>query len=727
MFPGRVNSRRVADTEIEMPLGENGQTACIISQDSSISAASASHQERAVDLNEDAASLADDMSSTCNTSWGNPCPPQCVEAGIDKGAFKVKKAEAGEGKRYKTKFQRFDSFLTDTWAPEVFWCVVAIAFLVGMSVFLAAHQGVPQPQWPYGISINTVVTLLVGAMVGALASVLSACIGQTKWQWFASPRVLSDIETFDGATRNLWGKLQLLTHGHGREHRLANYGCLIGLGTLAIGPFSQQIVQYYHCFPVSSNHFAWLPRVNNYTAGSRVYPGHSQLDPEMASAIYTGILDPHKTDAGAIQSFRCDSGNCTLPQFSTLGMCHSCHEILKLINANETFSGYWLDNWVENPSWNWWREDARVGWTNESRTTHYTYTPYTMLSSRKTLRFDPSIGDAPFDDLITIDYLTLNINATCNTTMGDTETCPKHPWAVRCSLYPCIKTFNANITNSVLSENLTSSFPLKKSNISAIEVTTSENLTWSYAVNTTLRHGQRVDCKPSSNPTTINTVPITINKTSPISSNETVTWYPEDCVYSMGYPAALAINQFLSVLFDANSLESHNESVYDLFGSYWLKTFYNNGMANISTADTYFESLAATMTASMRQTGQGTVLADVIGSVLQSETCIRIRWPWLTLPVFFVLATVGFLISTIMSSAWRGAWKSSFLAAVSFGAHNAALEPLEPLEPKSLQSDMIETAKHMRVQLYVNQQMTPVNSVLTVEANQAAIVTQLPT
>ncbi|KAK5627373.1 hypothetical protein RRF57_003088 [Xylaria bambusicola] len=697
MFPGRAHSRRIADTRIELPLRENGQIACIIGRDPSISATSAPDEERAVGLNEDEA-LADNVSSAWDIGRGNPSPAPHVEARMERGSSEVKKGEEVKGERCKTRFQRFDSFLTDTWALEVFWCVLAITILVGIFAFLAAHQGIPQPQWPHGISINTVISLLVDAIVGTLAS------------WFASPRVLSDMEIFDGATRSFWGKLQLLMHGRGRKH------CLIALGTLAIGPFSQQIVQYYNCFSVSSSHLAWLPRSNNYTAGSRVYPGHSQLDPEMASAIYTGILNPPKTRASAIKSFSCDSGNCTLPRFSTLGMCHSCHEILELIHTNETFPGYWLDNWVGNPSWNWCREDARVGWTNESWATPYTYTPYTMLSSRKTLGFDPLIGDAPFDDLITLDFLTLNVNAACNATIEDVETCPKHPWAVRCSLYPCIKTFNAKITNAVLSENLTSSIPLKKSNISAIEVTTSENLTWSYAVSTTLRHGQSVDCKPSSIQTPINIVSITSNRTIPISSNETVTWYPEDCVYSMGYPAALAINQFLSVLFDVNSLESRNGSVYDLFGSYWLKTFYNNGMANISTANTYFESLAAAITATMRQTGQSAVLADAIGSVLQSETCIRIRWPWLTLPVFFVLATVGLLISTIMSSAWRGAWKSSFLAAVSFGAHNAAFELLEPLDSKSLQSGMVETANHIRVQLYFGQQMTPVNSVPSVEA-----------
>ncbi|KAI3329504.1 hypothetical protein F4824DRAFT_506083 [Ustulina deusta] len=482
MLSGRVHSQRVADTAMELSFEENSQVACIINRGSSLDAASTPHQGQAVNLNEDAALITGGMSSGCNTNRNNSCPAPCLRARADQEAVEVNKAEEGEGKRYKTRYQRVDSFFTDTWALEVFWCVVAIAFLVGISVFLAVHQDVPRPQWPYGISINTIVSLLVGAMGDALASVLSACIGQTKWQWFASPQVLSDIETFDRATRDPWGKLQLLTHRYWHGHYLANCGCLIALGALAIGPFAQQIVQYYNCFSVSPNHLAWLPRANNYTAGSRVYPGHSQLDPKMASAIYTGILDPHKTDAGAIKSFSCDSGNCILPQFSTLGMCHACHEIRELIHRNETFSGYWLDNWTEDPSWDWWREDARVGWTNESRTTHYTYTPYTMLSSRKTLGFDPSIGDAPFDDLITLDFLTLNIDATCNTTTGETETCAKHPWAVRCSLYPCIKTFNANITNSVLLENLTSSVPMKKSNISAIEVTTSENLTWSYAL-----------------------------------------------------------------------------------------------------------------------------------------------------------------------------------------------------------------------------------------------------
>ncbi|KAI0970523.1 hypothetical protein F4678DRAFT_479936 [Xylaria arbuscula] len=684
--------------------------------------AHAPHQEREADVSEYATFLADGISSACNAGRCSSCPPLFIEARTHKAASKPNQTEKGREKRCKSKFEEFESFWTDTWAFEVFWCIVAIAFLGGMLTFLAAHDGVPQPKWPYGISTNSVVSLLAGAMVGALTSVLSACIGQTKWQWFASSRVLSDIETFDGATRGLLGKLQLLAHGYGREHHLANCGCLVALGTLAIAPFSQQIVQYYNCLSPSSDNFAWLPQVNNYTTGSRVYPGHSQLDPKMASAIYNGIVDPPETGAGAITSFRCDSGNCTFPQFSTLGMCHSCHEILELIHINETFPGYWLDNWVNDPSYHWSREDARVGWTNESRTTSYTYTPYTLISSRKTLGFDPSIGDAPFDDLITLDFLTLNIDASCNTAMGDTEAFPKHPWAVRCSLYPCIKTLNATIINAVLLETVISSLPMKKSNISAIEVTTSKNLTWSYAVDTTLRHGQRVGCNPSSIPTTINTVPITRNRTNPISSNEIVTWYPEDCVYLLGYTPALAINQFLSVLFDVNSLESNRASTSDLFGNYWLKTFYQEGTANISTANAYFGSLAATMTASMRQTGQGAVLADVVGSVLQSETCISIRWAWLTLPTVFVLATIGLLISTILSSTWQGAWKCSSLAAVSFGAQQPVLGPLDS---RSLQSMLLETAKRTRVQLYVDQPF--IKSIPKGNASQTAIATQLPT
>ncbi|KAI0404753.1 hypothetical protein F4802DRAFT_566185 [Xylaria palmicola] len=299
-----------------------------------------------------------------------------------------------------------------------------------------------------------------------------------------------------------------------------------------------------------------------------------------------------------------------------------------------------------------------------------------MISTRKTLGFDPSMSDTPFDDLITLDFMTLNINGACNATTRETETCAKHPWAVRCSLYPCIKTFDANIVNSILSENLTSSIPMKKSNISAVEVTTSKNLTWSYAVNTTLRHGQRVDCNPSSIPTINNTVAITINMTSPISGEEAVTWYPEDCVYLLGYPAAL------------------------YGGGYWLKTFYNNGMVNLSSASAYFGSLAGEMTASMRQNGQSAALAEVVGSVLESHTCIRIQWPWLTLPVFFVMATTGYLVSTIVLSTWRGPWKTSFLAAVFFGAHDAALEQIK-LE--SSRSGMIETAKNVQVQLHVDE------------------------
>ena len=196
-----------------------------------------------------------------------------------------------------------------------------------------------------------------------------------------------------------------------------------------------------------------MPRANNYTAdGIPTRSGTAELNEHMSTAIFLGTLDA-AINATALIPFECSSGNCTFPTdergaaFQTLGMCLSCKEVNDLIRPNSTFPGYWLDNWTPSPAWGngwdtWWKRPAYVGYVFPNSTTN---TTYSMFWSRKTLAFSPD-----FDDLITFDALMLNVDPqTCDVTKS--ELCPKHPWAVRCSIYPCIQTYNATIINSVLS------------------------------------------------------------------------------------------------------------------------------------------------------------------------------------------------------------------------------------------------------------------------------------
>lgn len=413
-----------------------------------------------------------------------------------------------------------------------------------------------------------------------------------------------------------------------------------------------------------------MPRTNNYTAdGIATRAGNAELNEHMSTAITLGTLDT-AINVEALMPFACSSGNCTFPAdesgaaFQTLGMCHACKEINDLIRSNSTFPGYWLANWTPNPAWGeWWDRPAYVGKAFPNSTNG---TPYSMFWSRKTLALSPE-----FDDLITFDALMLNVDPnSCDVTKS--QDCPKHPWAVRCSLYPCIQTYNAKIVNSVLNETVLSTTPLRKTNISAAEITTSPNLTFSLATNRILRNGTWTQCRISN--TSSYATPVAIGSNNTLAQNNPfpgspLRYFEPDCVWNLGYLIGLALNQYMSWMYDDdtnNYLEAFEENTMDTQGPQVLKMMYLNGTATLQTVDQYVSGLTSAITATMRPRGEGGVALWALGNVLESRTCIGVKWAWISLPALLILLSFGFLAATTFCSLraemWTGAWRSSAVA-----------------------------------------------------------------
>jgi hypothetical protein len=61
------------------------------------------------------------------------------------------------------------------------------------------------PQWPSGISLNTVVAVFSAIMKAALIMPVAEGISQLKFLWFRRNRPLADLEDFDNASRGPWG------------------------------------------------------------------------------------------------------------------------------------------------------------------------------------------------------------------------------------------------------------------------------------------------------------------------------------------------------------------------------------------------------------------------------------------------------------------------------------------------------------------------------------------
>jgi hypothetical protein len=89
---------------------------------------------------------------------------------------------------------------------------------------------------------------------------------------------------------------------------LAFFGAIITIIALAVDPFSQQVIRYTSCLQAVNGLTASVAGVNNYTAAVAA----TTIDPEMASALYVGLLNP-PANASAAVSFACSTGNCTFP------------------------------------------------------------------------------------------------------------------------------------------------------------------------------------------------------------------------------------------------------------------------------------------------------------------------------------------------------------------------------------------------------------------------------
>ncbi|KAF5503032.1 hypothetical protein CGCF413_v005852 [Colletotrichum fructicola] len=167
-------------------------------------------------------------------------------------------------------------------------------------------------------------------------------LGQLKWEWFSQPRRLADVVLFDDASRGPWGSLMLLVKQTFRlEHSyVASIGAIITIAALAIDPFSQAMIEYRPCPQILGHEVAETPRTNNYSAGVDRLVVDVAADPSMLGAIYKGLVDPEETES--LLDVKCTTGNCTFGEmghdeyFSSLGFCHSCDDITRQVEHNET-------------------------------------------------------------------------------------------------------------------------------------------------------------------------------------------------------------------------------------------------------------------------------------------------------------------------------------------------------------------------------------------------------
>lgn len=100
---------------------------------------------------------------------------------------------------------------SNSWTWETVAVLLNLAVTAIILLTLALLNNKKLPNWPLGITPNTLISILTTFSKSMLLFVVGQCLGQLKWVWFARrARPLKDIGTFDEASRGPWGSLLLI-------------------------------------------------------------------------------------------------------------------------------------------------------------------------------------------------------------------------------------------------------------------------------------------------------------------------------------------------------------------------------------------------------------------------------------------------------------------------------------------------------------------------------------
>lgn len=361
------------------------------------------------------------------------------------------------------------------WKLELFACLAFLTALAAMVATMYPHQGKPLPQWPFRVSVNTLLAIYGRVIKAATLYVVGTCVAQLQWSWFLSERPLIDLSRLaDLSHGDIPGAFRWLWSNHIREP-LITLGAIIVIASFAFEPFIQQLTSYVDCsVPLENLRVApSIPRTNYIVRKSGVSSAQSG-DPEIAQAILSGLVD----GPDPLASTGCTTGNCTFStSYTSAGICSTCEDISSSITVMKTCRGenssvvdcanatyqqsvVWADR-VTTASYDG-VDLTNVSWTpmqNESLLFHVDTALYPQWPSYIMFGIEIVWGETTYSQA-KVSPLTLDPLQGC----GDPST--KNTWGCRgygsayCKLQFCTRTYNASVEAGVLVENVIEESPL---------------------------------------------------------------------------------------------------------------------------------------------------------------------------------------------------------------------------------------------------------------------------
>ncbi|KAK5079839.1 hypothetical protein LTR70_008906 [Exophiala xenobiotica] len=513
------------------------------------------------------------------------------------------------------------------------WLWEALSFTVAVFCFAAVVgtllglQNRQVPDWPSGISVNAILSVIVTVMKGAMGVCIAECLSQIKWSWFKQERKLIDLVIIDEASRGIWGAGRLLLTL--RAWYLAYVGAFIFLTAFLIGPTVQQMVEV-RIRQVDLPLNATIPICNNSyyeVIGLGAGAGLNRVNLPMIGAMYDGFLQ-----TSSLSPLRpgCPTGNCTYPRYQSLGICHECTDFSdQLVYLDDE-----TNLTIPLSSKSTCSQSAvgcKVQWPGAALSLAWNYG---MINS--TQDYSGEV-DSSLESSDNTTITTFRAVMSRNWQRSELD-----PVAVQCIVRFCVKTYEASV---------------KASNFEEDVVATSWNESYfdsnSYF---TFQNNLSIPTRPCY----VNG----IEKPEP--------WNIEDrtsCVYNVSGQSGISLYNTLSGLTrgDGSAIVSNRPSLSSdvmqaLYGLFDGNSLADPDLGSYISVDRAFKSMADVVTNQARSSTANCGGATAQGVQFINELYIHVHWIWL-LPTTVVLALcLVFFLATIVQSWREDLWKSSPLA-----------------------------------------------------------------
>ncbi|KAJ5620237.1 hypothetical protein N7510_004221 [Penicillium lagena] len=507
------------------------------------------------------------------------------------------------------------------WIQNINWMVETVSAFFAMISFtvliviLKHYEGISPTAWPFaGLTLNGLIAALATITRVALSILISSSLGQYKWLWYSqvSPRKMRDIDTFDQASRGVWGSVVLLWRLKGRH--LASFAAALTILGLAFDVFAQQIISVEdRVVPMNITSNDQLPRVQR---GDKYAPETNLETPplELVASFYSGLLAGNFTPSNPV----CSTGNCTWPTVSSLAVCGGCTDVSsKLIstshhiNKGHTTYKYALPDGLalfrssiinskyggsEQPVFS----VLNVSNANESMDRYHAY---------KSIANDPKNGLVMIAHLESISSMTRN-----GMQEPGSKPDPSGFSAHECALWFCVQAYNISMTNGNLKQATVGS--------------------WSKS-----KRGSNYNYHFATPPPEFN---IPHNASFQISTQ---------VVQILGDSVKSAIGGYVSN--SEGNIYMTNMTVSGIY-------------ARMNDLDRWIDNYARIMTQSLRSIADSSPVTDTyyLGTAFRDQIYIHVRWAWLAFPAAMIIGTCLLLLVTI----WKtdrspvGPWRNSSLA-----------------------------------------------------------------